>query len=102
MERDGWGEGGGGGVRKIYTFRPLPFMKEYRWMTYHLTVHTVIMPINKKTNNLTTMCLNYERERERERRQTERERETETERERQTETEMLVLQQLMEEVGGGN
>ena len=43
-------------------------------MTYHLTVHTVIMPMYKKTNK---------RERERERdRETERQRDRETERQR--------------------
>ena len=41
----------------IYLFRPVPLVKGCRWMTYHLTVHTVIMPISKKTSKLTTMCL---------------------------------------------
>ena len=31
-------------------------MKGCRWMTYHLTVHTVSIPMSKKTNEL---CLNY-------------------------------------------
>ena len=41
------------------SFRPLPLMKGCRWMTYQVTVHTIIMHINKKTNKLTTMCLNW-------------------------------------------
>ena len=45
-------------IRKIYSFRPLPLMKGCRWMTYHLTVHTIIMHVNKKPNKLTTMYLN--------------------------------------------
>ena len=45
------------GIRMIYSFRPLPLMKGCRWMTYHLTVHTVTIPINKKTIKLTTMYL---------------------------------------------
>ena len=32
-------------------------MKGCRWMTYHLTVHIIIMPMSKKINNLTTMYL---------------------------------------------
>ena len=39
------------GIRMIYSFKPLPFMKGCRCMTYHLvTVHTVIRPMYKKTN----------------------------------------------------
>ncbi len=41
----------------IYSFRPLSLMKGCRWMTYHLTVHTIIIPMNKKTIKLTTMYL---------------------------------------------
>ena len=44
-------------VRKIDSFWPLPLMKGYRWMTYHLTVHTIIIPMSKKTIKLTTMYL---------------------------------------------
>ena len=33
----------------IYSFRPLPLVKEYRWMTYHLAVHNIIIPMSKKT-----------------------------------------------------
>ena len=46
--------GGGGGIwiwmiySFIYSFRPLAFKKGYSWMTYHLTVHTAIVPISKK------------------------------------------------------
>ena len=29
-------------------------------MTYHLTVHNIIIPMNKKTIKLTTVCLNYD------------------------------------------
>ena len=29
----------GGGIRMIYSFRPLPLMKGCRWMTYHFIVH---------------------------------------------------------------
>ena len=36
----------------------LSVMKGCRWMTYHLTVHTIIMHMNKKTNKRTTVCLN--------------------------------------------
>ena len=36
-------------IRMIYSFRPLPLMKGCGWMTYHLTVHTVIVPLSKKT-----------------------------------------------------
>ena len=43
-----------GRVRMIYSFRPLPLTKGCRWMTYHLTVHTIITSMNKKTNKLTT------------------------------------------------
>ena len=32
-------------IRMIYSFRPLPLMKGCRWKTYHLTVHTIIIPI---------------------------------------------------------
>ena len=28
-----------------------------RWLTYHLTVLTIIIPMSKKTNKLTTMYL---------------------------------------------
>ena len=42
------------GIRMIYSFRPLPLMKGCGWMTYHLTVHTRIVPMSKKTNKLTT------------------------------------------------
>ena len=41
----------------IYSFRSLPLMKGCRWMTYHLTVRTIIMPVSKKTNKLATMNL---------------------------------------------
>ena len=44
-------------IRMIYSFRPLPLMKGCGWMTYHLTVHTIIVPMSKKTNKLTTMYL---------------------------------------------
>ena len=37
------------------SFRPLPHMKGCGWMTYHLTVHTIIMHMNKKTNKLVTV-----------------------------------------------
>ena len=30
-------------------------MKGCRWMTYHLTVHTITIPISKKTIKLKTM-----------------------------------------------
>ena len=58
--------------RMIYSFRPLSLMKGCRRITYHLTVHTIIMPMSKKINKVTTMYLiwlgtNNERERERER-----------------------------------
>ena len=53
-ERDGAGERGIR-VRMIYSFRPLPLMKGCGWMTCHLTVHTIIVPMSKKTNKLTTM-----------------------------------------------
>ena len=36
-------------------------MKECRWMTYHLTVHTIIISMSKKTNKLTTMYLTHYR-----------------------------------------
>ena len=39
-------------IRMIYSFRPLPLMKGCGWMTYHLTVHTIIVPMSKKTNRL--------------------------------------------------
>ena len=32
-------------------------MKRCRWMTYHLTVPTVIIPMSEKSNKLTTMYL---------------------------------------------
>ena len=54
----------------IYSFRPLPLKKGCGWMTYHLTVHTIIMPMCKKT-----YIFLHKRERE-----------TETDRHRQTET----------------
>ena len=60
----------------IYSFKPLHFMKGCRWMTYHLTVHTVIMPMYKKTNERET-----ETDRDRHRQA---DRQTETERGRQT------------------
>ena len=41
----------------IYSFRPLPLMKRFIWMTYHLTVHILIIPMSKKTIKLTTMYL---------------------------------------------
>ena len=41
----------------IYSFRPLPIMKGCRCMTFHLTVHTIIIPMSKKTIKLTTMYL---------------------------------------------
>ena len=44
-------------IRMIYSFRPLPLMKGCGWMTYHLTVHTIIVPMSNKTNKLTTMYL---------------------------------------------
>ena len=44
-------------IRMVYSFRPLPLMKWCRWMTYHLTVHTIIIPMSKKTNRLTTMYM---------------------------------------------
>ena len=44
-------------IRMIYSFRPLPHMKGCGWMTYHLTVHTIIVPMSKKINKLTTMYL---------------------------------------------
>ena len=44
-------------IRMIYSFRLLPRMKGCRWMTYHLTVHTIITPMSKKTIKLTTMYL---------------------------------------------
>ena len=47
----------GRGRERIYSFRPLPLMKGCRWMTYHLTVHTIIMPMSKKINKLATMYL---------------------------------------------
>ena len=51
-------------IRMIYSFRPLPLVKGHGWLTYHLTVHTLIIPMSKKTIKLMTT-----RERERERRQ---------------------------------
>ena len=44
----------------IYSFRPMPLMKGCRWMTYQLTIHTIMMHVNKKTNKLTIMCLKHE------------------------------------------
>ena len=44
-------------IRMIYSFRPLPLMKGCRWMTYHLTVHTIIIPMSKKTIKLMTVNL---------------------------------------------
>ena len=44
-------------IRIIYWFRPLHLMKACRWMTYHLTVHTIIVPMSKKTNKLTAVYL---------------------------------------------
>ena len=32
-------------------------MKGCGWMTYRLTVHTIIVPMSKKTNKLTTTYL---------------------------------------------
>ena len=59
-------------IRMIYSFRPLPLMKGCGWMTYHLTVHTIIVPMSQKkhqTNDdvldwvLTmTVCLKYDTE----------------------------------------
>ena len=40
-------------------------MKECEWMAYHLTVHTMIIPMGKKTNKLTPMRGEGEKERER-------------------------------------
>ena len=48
-------------IRMIYSFRPLPLVKGHGWLTYHLTVHTLIIPMSKKTIKLMTT-----RERERE------------------------------------
>ena len=44
-------------IQMIDSFRPLPLMKGCRRMTYHLTVHTVIIPMSKITIKLTTMYL---------------------------------------------
>ena len=44
-------------IRMIYSFRPLPLMKACGWMTYRLTVHTIMIPMSKKTIKLTTMYL---------------------------------------------
>ena len=45
-------------IQMIYSFiRPLPLMKGCGWMTYHLTVHTIIIPMSKKSTKLTTMYL---------------------------------------------
>ena len=38
--------------REFYSFRTLLPMKGCGWMTYHLTVHTIIMHMNEKTNNV--------------------------------------------------
>ena len=35
----------------INSLRSLPLMKGCRWMTYYLTVHTIIIPMSKKTDN---------------------------------------------------
>ena len=51
-------------IRTIHSFRPLPLMKGCRWMTYHLTVNTMIISMSKKTNKLTTMRGEGEKERE--------------------------------------
>ena len=34
----------------IDLFRPLPRMKGCMWMAYHLTVHTIIVLMSKKTS----------------------------------------------------
>ena len=39
-----------GEIRMSYSFRPLPLVKGCGWMTYHLTVHTILVPMSKKTN----------------------------------------------------
>ena len=44
-------------IRMIYSFRPLPLTKGCRWMTCHLTVHSIIIPMSKKINKLTTIYL---------------------------------------------
>ena len=44
-------------IRMIYAFRPLPLMNGCRRMTYHLTVHTIIIPMSKKTIKLMTVYL---------------------------------------------
>ena len=44
-------------IQMIYSFRPLPLINGCGWMTYHLTVHTIIVPIERQAD----------RERERER-----------------------------------
>ena len=40
------------GMGMIYSFRPLPLLKWCRWMTYHLTVHAIIM-YNEEENQQT-------------------------------------------------
>ena len=44
-------------IRMIYSFRPLLLMNLCGWMTNHLTVHTIPVPMSKETNKLTTMYL---------------------------------------------
>ena len=56
-------------------------MKGCGWMTYHLTVHTIIMPTSRKTNKLTSMCLT------RSHREKETDRQTDKDRDREIETE---------------
>ena len=36
------------GMGMIYSFRPLPLLKGCGWMIYHLTVHAIVMPMNKE------------------------------------------------------
>ena len=45
----------GGGIGIIYSFRPLPLMK--RVQVDHLPVHTIIIPISKKTNKYSVIEL---------------------------------------------
>ena len=40
------------GMGMIYSFRPLPLLKWCWWMTYHLTVHAIIM-YNEQENQQT-------------------------------------------------
>ena len=58
-------------IRMIYSFRPLPLMKGCGWMTCHLTVHTVSIPMSKKTIKLTTMYLAIGTKKEEERKKKE-------------------------------